>query len=930
MKKNIFKSLFMSVLCILAVSCQDTDDFVNTLEIDSNKTQIMFSVGMDSPIARSRGTWGEDYNPSDGGDTYDNSINPSQLYVKITHGGQTYDVVKILKWQDKNNASSHTFVGEVDIDLKGQTKTMENAKIEVFANWNPDAENGDEFSQGADYIPMWGVQTATITLAPGKRETLSSIYLLRAMAKLQVNLNKDMFNEYALKSVTLNKHNTTGNCLPAGASAAANTRELGLETVLNAKKDATQSALQLPVAVEDSMYVVYLPEVENDGETDEDLLKITVQLAEKKNGELTGNTEEGSFFIKDYSNADDPKVIDIVRNHWYKYEIKGFAASEIQLNYTVVDWQNVGIEIGGDGFLFLNKDVIEIYNSNIDADQLKFSSSSPIKSIELKDLYAHDRDGNIVEGTTDGVSAYYLSKYGKKIQLGKDPGFDISDKQAALAREAVILSNIKAVAESDKLNGGITITSPFLADPANAISELKQNSHYDTPRYLEFEVTNEQDLTATFRVIQYPPVIITNEEGYFSYRDDFRIGDLDHIYDVNQFRGSYPSCMTMPIDNGEPTHYHNPTTPFFVIAGFFPYHLHEWDPVKKQMVRYPKQPTEAYGTCPSTRSTMGFEEGTFGLMERDYMRFDQYKDGFVSGVFHRTHYYWNDGTHFVGAAYNNTSSYYQNVGNVCEKQYEVDDIDPETGNVIGKKTITKYYRRHYTGDSFNFFYSKFVELPINSDGTGIIGSQRCQFDYTAPYTMWGVWYPNGNHRMYHIRTTITSDEYIIGKPNMITIDGRTYTGEGEANSRMVSPSFMVASMLGETQVPKDRNDGYIIPDEGGLYPLAQRQCEQYVETSFEDTNGNGTWEEGEPVTHYNDWRLPTKAEVALIQKYQDNSRAMDYLMPGETYYCASTVSGVYTAQTVLSDPVESAKNKGYYMRCVRDVKPNGQNGFIGK
>ena len=355
MKKNIFKSLFMSVLCILAVSCQDTDDFVNTLEIDSNKTQIMFSVGMDSPIARSRATWGEDYDPSDGGDTYDNSINPSQLYVKITYEGQTYDVKKILKWQDKNNASSHTFVGEVDIDLKGQTKTMVDAKIEVFANWNPDAENGDVFSQNADYIPMWGVQTATITLAPGKRETLrSSIYLLRAMAKLQVNLNKEMFNEYALKSVTLNKHNATGKCLPAGASAAANTRELGLETVLNAKKDATQSALQLPVAVKDSMYVVYLPEVENDGETDEDLLKITVQLAEKKDGKVTGNTEEGSFFVKDFTNPDEPVEIDLVRNHWYKYEIKGFAASEIQLNYTVVDWQNVGIEIGGDGFLFLN------------------------------------------------------------------------------------------------------------------------------------------------------------------------------------------------------------------------------------------------------------------------------------------------------------------------------------------------------------------------------------------------------------------------------------------------------------------------------------------------------------------------------------------------------------------------------------------------
>jgi hypothetical protein len=153
---------------------------------------------------------------------------------------------------------------------------------------------------------------------------------------------------------------------------------------------------------------------------------------------------------------------------------------------------------------------------------------------------------------------------------------------------------------------------------------------------------------------------------------------------------------------------------------------------------------------------------------------------------------------------------------------------------------------------------------------------------------------------------------------MMDVDGRIYTAEGEANSRMVSPSFMIASMLGETQVPYDR-DGYIVPKEGGLYPLAQRQCEQYVETHFEDLNNNGTWEEGEPVIHFNDWRLPTKAEIELIAKYQNNSRAIDFLLDGETYYCASIVAGEYSAETVLSNPIEGATKGGYYMRCVRDV-----------
>ena len=920
MKKFFLHMLLVSVLGMLTVSCRD--EYEEAMAPESSKAQVVFSVAMDTPVSRTRAaeTWGNNDDPSAPGTPFDNRIDIDQLIVKIVDGnGDEYKITDIMKWKSGDNG--YKFVGVVK-DVT-EAITLTDAKVYVYANMGTETP-AETFEQDADYIPMWGVKKVSLSFAPGKRENAGEISLLRAMAKLEVKLaNNEEMNEYKLTSAKLNKYNKKGNTHPTLTDGFnGNTESLGLEGVLNMKNIDEADAgtdLALTKTEDGSSYVVYLPEVVN-GTSETDWLKISVTLKEKKGD----GTETGSFYIMNYPPQDqnqEPEAINIVRNHWYQYTINGFAASEIQVSYNAVDWNNVNITIGGEGFLHLDKDLIEIYNSNISEDDLKFYSSSPITSIELKDLYTHDRDGNIVEGTTDGVSAYYISKYGQKIQLGTDPGFDITDEEAALAREKVILSNISATAEENTLNGYITINSPFLADPTNEIPELQQNSHYDTPRYLEFLVTNQQGLTATFRVMQYPPVVITNIEGYFSYREDFRIGNLDHAYDVNQFSGSYPSCIEMPEDNGEPTHYHNPTTPFFVLAGFYPYHVHEWDPVKNRMIKKPTNPTEADGTCPSNLDYDGFDEIISGLMERDYHRIEEYKGSPKTGVYHRTHYLWDDNTAFVGGNIGKPANYYQNVGPVYEKQYEVDDIDPETGNVIGKKTITKYYRRHYTGNSFNIFYSKFVELPVNSDGTGVIGSQRCQYDYTAPYTMWSVWYPKGNHRMYHIRTTVTSDEYIIGKPNMITIDGRTYTGEGEVNSRMVSPSFMVASMLGETAVPKDR-DGYVVPKEGGLYPLAQRQCEQYVETHFEDTNGNGTWEEGEPVTHYNDWRLPTKAEVALIAKYQKNSRAMDYLLPGETYYCASSVSGVYTAETVLSDPLEGAAQAGYYMRCVRDVKPN--------
>lgn len=939
MKKNIFKSLFMSVLCILAVSCEDTDDFVNTLEIDSNKTQIMFSIGMDSPIARSRATWGEDYNPSDGGDAYDNRINPDQLYVKITYGGQTYDVKKILKWQDKDNLSSHTFVGEVDIDLKGQTKTMENAKIEVFANWNPDAAtNAGVFNQNAEYIPMWGVQTATITLAPGERETLNTISLIRAMAKLQVNLTKEMFNEYALQKVTLNKHNATGYCLPTGSATAQHTTNLGLEEVLNPKKDNTQSALELPVVVADSMYVVYLPEVENDGETDEDLLKITVELAEKKDGKVTGNTEEGSFFIKDYSNADDPKVIDIVRNHWYKYEIKGFAASEILLNYAVLDWQEVGIEIGGDGFLFLNKDVIEIYNSNIDADQLKFSSSSPIKSIELKDLYNHQNNGVIVEGATDGVSAYYISKFGQKIQLGSDPGFDISDKEAALARETVILNNIKAIAEANTLNGGITIKSPFLAEPSNEIPELQQNSHYDTPRYLEFLVTNIQGSEATFRVIQYPSVVITNEEGYFSYRSDQKFSD----------------------DQEEASHYHN-------YMGWKSFHLtglmwgYEFDwtnvPEKEDEDWFVGNSAKNYSSIisnPNAVTSKAFCEVLhYGNLGAPHTFIDNrpesvtYKYGglyksttYPTDAFLRHRYYLYPGGQTTGKycadKNGNPNGYY--TGSGTNRKYYYHERGDVQGLAVGPyyERDGRTYRKQFVWNIQPIFYNLYVSKVYDKNEGGKLKGQADLNSMTYSVTMepgitdgqWVSWGKQSftNHRMYIVRTTISSSEYNIGHP---TLTDEGVTENTVSNANMISPKFAVASQLGETFyqsiITLAKKNNYKVPVVGEFYKLAVEHCREYVETTYIDKDGDHEWDTDETVIHYDDWRLPTKAEINAIINYQNESRAMDRLLVGQYYFCAAGAdddADVNVQENWVSKEVAGYSSTGYYIRCVRDVKPN--------
>ena len=97
-----------------------------------------------------------------------------------------------------------------------------------------------------------------------------------------------------------------------------------------------------------------------------------------------------------------------------------------------------------------------------------------------------------------------------------------------------------------------------------------------------------------------------------------------------------------------------------------------------------------------------------------------------------------------------------------------------------------------------------------------------------------------------------------------------------------------------------------------IYETAKNHCKQYVEAKFEDKNGNGIPEPelGETVTHYHNWRLPTKAEINLIIEYQKTSRAMDVVLTGERYMC---VTG--NASEPYSSVVDGYTEKGYFMRC---------------
>ncbi|MBE6302423.1 MAG: hypothetical protein E7089_00615 [Bacteroidales bacterium] len=184
-----------------------------------------------------------------------------------------------------------------------------------------------------------------------------------------------------------------------------------------------------------------------------------------------------------YQIALRPKTaLSFKRNNYYKVTgvINAPGAEEIsvpieisELNYTVRNWEEVPVDANGANapqFLTVNRDTLKMHNENIDATSLLFSSSSnvTVSLLNNNDNYP-----------------YYIDKFGKKQKYNG--------------------GGISGTAEG--ISGNITVNSPI---PTN-----------NTIRYFMLEVSNAEGLKDTVWVEQYPLIYITNQQGWYSYRDDF-------------------------------------------------------------------------------------------------------------------------------------------------------------------------------------------------------------------------------------------------------------------------------------------------------------------------------------------------------------------------------------------------------------------------
>ena len=147
-----------------------------------------------------------------------------------------------------------------------------------------------------------------------------------------------------------------------------------------------------------------------------------------------------------------------------------------------------------------------------------------------------------------------------------------------------------------------------------------------------------------------------------------------------------------------------------------------------------------------------------------------------------------------------------------------------------------------------------------------------------------------NARMYHVQITASSGKYTIGIPKQ---DANGFTYDGEDNAKLVSPSFMIASQLGATQPPTSVEQ-------------AERHCREYVEVHDPDNDPDT-----DNAIHYDNWRLPTEAEIQIIIDFQYvENAAMDEVLSGPYYWSA-------TGQ--VRNPGSGDTDSQSAVRCIRDV-----------
>lgn len=355
--EGLFKFLLATAMawlgCIVLVSCDQGDTGAENTEAHITLTLCLKGTDTDN-YTRTGQSGGkqiasrsEDSETDEPGTEMENSIDLSRFHVVFYQTNQQMAGILQNMVLVHLGGNIYRLTGSLPVSNKVLVGNHFEGKMVVYANFDMSEDDlqkdyndtgiaGKSFGYEANpkYLPMWGVKKVSFTLTAGKRQDFSDIDLLRAVAKVKVNLSSKMKSDgWSIYSMQLFNYNDKGYCMPKKYAECEQTASLTHEEFENFLVSRKQDAITMTDNVP-----IYLPEYQNTGKNEADRCVIKLKL--KLNGNVENNEKEYTLRFIDYtdSGGEGTTINDIVRDHYYTFEVYKGTNGQNLVKLTVRKW----------------------------------------------------------------------------------------------------------------------------------------------------------------------------------------------------------------------------------------------------------------------------------------------------------------------------------------------------------------------------------------------------------------------------------------------------------------------------------------------------------------------------------------------------------------------------------------------------------------
>ena len=359
--EGLFKFLLATAMawlgCIALVSCDQRDTGAENTEAQITLTLCLKGTDTDNytRTGQSRGkqiaSRSEDDETDAPGTEMENRIDLSRFHVVFYQANQQMAGILQNMVLIHMGGNIYRLTGSLPVSNKVLVGNLFEGKMVVYANFDMSsddlqkdyndeiiAQKAFDYEANPKYLPMWGIKNVAFTLAAGKCQDFSDIDLLRAVAKVKVNLNNDMKkNGWSIHSMQLINYNNKGYCMPRKYTDCEQTASLTHEEFEHFFNSRQASGIMMTDDVP-----IYLPEYKNVDIAEGNQTVIKLKLARNGNVELdtSGNEKEYTLRFVEYTDEGEEGTIinNIIRDHYYIFEVYKGSNGKNLVKLTVRKW----------------------------------------------------------------------------------------------------------------------------------------------------------------------------------------------------------------------------------------------------------------------------------------------------------------------------------------------------------------------------------------------------------------------------------------------------------------------------------------------------------------------------------------------------------------------------------------------------------------